>query len=232
MITSTRSTGVAQAVPVHPLIIHSFDRTMARNFASLAFTPAVKQLQEQYGSRSAYARMEQQVYQDGLTENEEAFIAERDSFYMASIGANGYPYIQHRGGPKGFVRAIDARTLAFVDVQGNQQFISVGNISERPNVSLIFMDYPHRTRLKVLAKAEVVQLESRPGLVAELMTAFKAKPERVLLLHVEAYDWNCPQHITPRFTQEELIEALASQRAYVEGLEREVASLKAAIAAR
>lgn len=205
---------------------------MARNFASLAFTPAVKQLQEQYGSRSAYARMEKQVYQDGLTGSEEQFIAERDSFYMASIGANGYPYIQHRGGPKGFVQAIDPNTLAFVDVRGNQQFITLGNISERPNVSLIFMDYPHRTRLKVLAKAEVVQLESRPELVAKLMTAFKTKPERVLLLHVEAYDWNCPQHITPRFTQEELLETLEAQRAYVEGLEREVARLKAAMAAR
>ena len=202
---------------------------MARNFASLAFTPAVKHLQEQYGSRSAYARMEKQVYQDGLTENEEAFIAERDSFYMASIGANGFPYIQHRGGPKGFVQAIDAHTLAFVDVRGNQQFISLGNISERPNVSLIFMDYPHRTRLKVLAKAEVATLESRPELVAKLMASFKAKPERVLLLHVEAYDWNCPQHITPRFTQEELVEALDAQREYVEGLQREVEELRAKV---
>lgn len=206
---------------------------MARNFASLAFTPAVKQLQEQYGSRSAYARMEKQVYQDGLTENEQDFIAERDSFYMASIGANGFPYIQHRGGPKGFVQAIDANTVAFVDVQGNQQFISVGNISERPNVSLIFMDYPHRTRLKVLARAEVVALESEPALVERLTPAgFKARPQRIIKLHVEAYDWNCPQHITPRFTQEELVEALEAQREYVEGLQREVERLTTALKAQ
>ncbi|MEO8588979.1 MAG: pyridoxamine 5'-phosphate oxidase family protein [Flavobacteriales bacterium] len=202
---------------------------MARNFASLAFTPAVKQLQEQYGSRPAYARQEKVTYQDGLTESEMDFIAERDSFYMASIGANGFPYIQHRGGPKGFVQAIDAKTVAFVDVRGNQQFVSLGNIAEQPNVSLIFMDYPHRTRLKLLARAEVVTLESRPELVQQLMASFKAKPERVMLLHVEAYDWNCPQHITPRFTQEELLLALDAQREYVEGLQREVEELRAQV---
>ena len=206
---------------------------MAKNFASLAFTPAVQKLQEQYGSRSAYARMEKQVYQDGLTENEQAFIAERDSFYMASIGANGFPYIQHRGGPAGFVQAVDAQTLAFVDVRGNQQFISIGNISERPKVSLIFMDYPHRTRLKLYAKAEVIPLDRDPELVHRLMgNGFKAKPERVVLLHVEAYDCNCPQHITPRFTQEELLQALDAQRGYVDGLEREVERMKALLTER
>ncbi len=184
---------------------------MAKNFASIAFTPAVQKLQEQFGSRSAYARMEQQVYQDGLTENEMGFIAERDSFYMASIGANGFPYIQHRGGPAGFVQAIDANTVAFVDVRGNSQFISVGNISEQPNVSLILMDYPQRTRLKLYAKAEVVPLEKDPELVQRLMPlGFKAKPERVVLLHVEAYDWNCPQHITPRYTVEEIRHAFGT----------------------
>ena len=204
---------------------------MARNFASLAFTPAVQKLQEQYGSRSAYARQEKRIYQDGLTENETAFIAERDSFYMASIGANGFPYIQHRGGPHGFVQAIAANPVAFVDVRGNQQFISVGNISERPNVSLIFMDYPHRTRLKLYAKAEVLPLESDPPLVARLTPpGFKAKPERLIKLHVEAYDWNCPQHITPRFTQEELFAALESQREFVEGLQAEVERLRAQVA--
>jgi len=178
---------------------------MARNFASMAFTPAVQKLQEQFGSRSAYARMEKQVYQDGLTESERDFIAERDSFYMASIGANGFPYIQHRGGPAGFVQALDAKTVAFVDVRGNQQFISIGNISERPNVSLILMDYPQRTRLKLYVKAEVIPLAKDPELVQRLMPiGFKAKPERVVLLHVEAYDWNCPQHITPRYTVEEI----------------------------
>lgn len=203
---------------------------MARNFASLAFTPAVKHLQTQYGSRSAYARMEQQVYQNGLTENETAFIAERDSFYLASIGANGYPYIQHRGGPTGFVHALDAHTLAFADLQGNQQFISVGNISERPQVSLFFMDYPHRTRLKLYARAEVVALESDPALVEQLVPAgTKARPQRILELHVDAYDWNCPQHITPRFTEAELVDALSAQRAYVEGLQQEVERLRALV---
>lgn len=193
---------------------------MARNFASIAFTPAVQQLQQQFGSRSAYARMEKQVIQDGLTESEMAFIAERDSFYVASIGANGYPYIQHRGGPAGFVQAIDAKTVAFVDVRGNQQFISIGNISEQPNVSLILMDYPHRTRLKLYAEAEVIPLEQDPELVQRLMPiGFKAKPERVVLLHVEAYDWNCPQHITPRWTKTEVEAVVAPLRARIAELE-------------
>ncbi len=201
---------------------------MANPYHSLAFTPAVQKLQEQFGSRSAYARQEHTTFEDGLTESEMGFIAERDSFYMASIGASGFPYIQHRGGPKGFVQAVDKNTVAFADVRGNQQFISLGNISERPQVSLIFMDYPHRTRLKLYARAEMISLESRPELLPRLMPpSFKAKPERFVLLHVEAYDWNCPQHITPRFTQEELQDALESQRAYVEGLQREMEELRA-----
>ena len=127
---------------------------MAKNFAAIAFTDAVKAMQEKLGSRSSYARMERDIYVDGLTENEIDFIAQRDSFYMASIGENNFPYIQHRGGPKGFLKVLDAKRIGFIDFRGNMQYISTGNIATNNNVALITVDYPARARLKILAKAE------------------------------------------------------------------------------
>jgi uncharacterized protein len=184
---------------------------MAKNFASLAFTDAVKSLQEKNGSRSSYARMEQQAYVDGLTENEIDFISQRDSFYMATVGENGFPYIQHRGGPKGFVKVLDAKRIGFIDFRGNMQYISVGNLAGNKNVSLIMVDYPARTRLKILAKAEIVELKDDPVLYDLLnLNEYKFKPERMMVLHIEAYDWNCPQHITPRYTVEEIEAAFAA----------------------
>ncbi|GAB3225255.1 pyridoxamine 5'-phosphate oxidase family protein [Spirosoma arcticum] len=203
---------------------------MARNYASLAFTEPVKAVQEGFGSRSTYARVEQQTHFNGLTDNEIGFIAERDSFYMASIGENGFPYIQHRGGPTGFLKAVDSMTLGFVDFSGNRQYISVGNLLTHPQVSLFLMDYPHQTRLKIYANAELVELTDRPDLFERLdPTDYKHRPERMMLLHVEAYDWNCPQHITPRYTTDEINEALAPQRDYLAQLEAEVARLRAAV---
>ena len=187
---------------------------MAKNFASLAFTDAVKKLQETNGSRASYARMEQIQNVDGLTENEIAFITRRDSLYMASIGENGFPYIQHRGGPKGFIKVLDPKRIGFIDFKGNLQYISVGNIETNKNVSLIMVDYPARARLKIYAKAEVVELKDNPELYQSLdLKEYTFKPDRMMILHIEAFDWNCPQHITPRYTLEEIEEAFASNQA-------------------
>lgn len=197
------------------------------NYSTLAFSDAARKIQEKAGSRTNYARMEKQSHTDGLTENENAFIAERDSFYMASLGPNGFPYIQFRGGPKGFLKPLDATRLAFVDFRGNMQYISMGNLATNSKVSLILVDYPTRTRLKIYAEAEIVELKDDPALFAKLnLENYKFRPERMVVLHVKAYDWNCPQHITPRYTLAEIEEAFASQQHYIEKLEAEIKSLK------
>lgn len=199
---------------------------MAKNFASVAFTDEVKALQERYGSRKSYARMEKQLNISGLTEFEVDFISQRDSFYMASIGENGFPYIQHRGGPKGFVKVIDANTIGFVDFMGNKQFITVGNLATHQKVSVIMMDYPAQARLKMYAKASIVELNEQPELL-DLLTLrdYPARPERMMLLHLEAYDWNCRQYITPRYTAEEVEEVWMPQRKYIQKLEQEIKRL-------
>lgn len=200
---------------------------MAKNFASVAFTDTVKAIQEKNGSRMAYARMERETYVDGLTENEIDFISQRDSFYMASTGENGFPYIQHRGGRKGFVKVLDANRIGFIDFRGNMQFISVGNITTNNKVALIMVDYPSRTRLKILAKAAVVELKDDPELFALLdVNEYTFKPERMIVLAVEAYDWNCPQHITPRYTVEDIEAAFMGQREHIATLQAEINELK------
>jgi predicted pyridoxine 5'-phosphate oxidase superfamily flavin-nucleotide-binding protein len=200
---------------------------MSKNFASIAFTDAVKSLQEKNGSRSSYTRMEKQRHVDGLTENEIDFISQRDSFYIASIGENGFPYIQHRGGPKGFVKVLDLKRIGLIDFRGNMQYISVGNIETNKNVSLIMVDYPARARLKIYARAEIVELEDDPKLFDLLdLDDYKFKPERMMVLHIEAYDWNCPQHITPRYTVEEIEEAFTGQRELIAKLQIEIKELK------
>ncbi|MEO8770746.1 MAG: pyridoxamine 5'-phosphate oxidase family protein [Ferruginibacter sp.] len=200
---------------------------MAKNFASLAFTDAVKEMQEKMGSRKSYARMEKDTYIDGLTENEIDFISQQNSFYMASIGENKFPYIQHRGGPKGFVKVLDAKRIGFIDFKGNMQYISVGNIATNNNVALIMVDYPSRTRLKILAKAEIVELKDDKALYDSLdLSEYKFRPERMMILQIEAYDWNCPQHITPPYTVDDIEEAFALQRSHIAKLEEEVKTLK------
>jgi hypothetical protein len=177
------------------------------NFTRIAFTPAVKALQAKMGSRSAYARFEKSPAEpDRLGPDEMAFLAERDSFYLASIGAGGWPYIQHRGGPKGFVRVLDERTIGFADFRGNRQYISAGNLEGDDRVALIFVDYPQRARLKLLARARVATAESDPEIFRRVAGDLRA--ERVFLLDVEGFDWNCSQHITPRYTEEEVRRAL------------------------
>jgi uncharacterized protein len=200
---------------------------MAKNFAAIAFSTAVKEMQEKLGSRSSYARMERDTYVDGLTENEVDFIAQRDSFYMASIGEKGFPYIQHRGGPKGFLKVLDTKRLAFIDFKGNMQYITVGNLATNNNVALIMVDYPARARLKIFARAEIAELKDSPELFDKLdLDGYKFRPERMMTLNIEAYDWNCPQHITPRYTAEEIEDAFASQRDYIKRLETELKDLK------
>jgi uncharacterized protein len=201
---------------------------MAKNFASLAFTDAVKKMQEKLGSRASYARLEKNTYVEGLTENEIDFIAERDSFYMATNSENGYPYIQHRGGPKGFVKVLAKNRIGFIDFRGNMQYVSVGNIATNNNVSLIMVDYPARARLKILAKANIIELKEDPALYDTLnLPGYKFKPERMMVLNIEAYDWNCPQHITPRYTVEEIQEAFAPQADQITKMEAEIKSLRA-----
>tara|TARA_R110002073_G_scaffold336506_1_gene534385 strand:+ start:29943 stop:30557 length:615 start_codon:yes stop_codon:yes gene_type:complete len=200
---------------------------MAKNFAEIAFTNSVKKLQEKHGSRSGYERMEKFSVVDGLTDNEISFIKNRDSFYLASIGVKEFPYIQHRGGPKGFLKVIDSKRIGFIDFTGNKQYVSVGNITTNNNVSLIMIDYPTRTRLKIFAKAEVVELKDNQELYDLLnLRDYKFKPERMMVFHIEAYDWNCPQHIMPRYTTHEIQEAFLPQQQYVAKLEAEVKELK------
>ena len=200
---------------------------MAKNFAAVAFTDAVKAMQEKLGSRPSYARMERGAYVDGLKESEIHFISQRDSFYMASIGENSFPYIQHRGGPKGFVKVLDDRRIGFIDFRGNMQYISVGNIVTNNNVALIMVDYPSRTRLKILAKAEIVELQDDPVLYDLLdLNEYKFKPERMMVFHVEAYDWNCPQHITPRYTVQDIEKAFADHLEHIAKLQAEITELK------
>jgi predicted pyridoxine 5'-phosphate oxidase superfamily flavin-nucleotide-binding protein len=200
---------------------------MAKNFATLAFTDAVKAMQEKAGSRSGYARMESSSYVDGLSENEIDFIEDQDSFYVASIGENNFPYIQHRGGPKGFIKVLDKNRIGFIDFSGNRQYITLGNMATNNNVALIMVDYPKRARLKILAKSEIVELKDDPSLFNLLdLKNYKFKPERMMVFHIEAYDWNCPQHITPRYTVEEIENAFAGQREHIAKLQTEVNVLK------
>jgi len=197
------------------------------NYAKFAFTDAIKALQEGLGSRKAYEKVEKNNVVDGLSDNEIAFIQDRDSFYMATYGENGYPYIQHRGGPKGFVKVIDNKTIGFVDFAGNRQYISVGNLATQSHTALILVSYPHRARLKIYADARVVSIKDDPQLFAELDPEdYPHKPERMIVLDIKAYDWNCPQHITPRYTMEEIREAFAPQKDYIHRLETEVKELK------
>lgn len=200
------------------------------NYPSIAFSESARKIQERAGSRANYARMEKNRPSEGLTENEIEFISQRDSFYMATVNENGFPYIQFRGGPKGFLKVLDENKIGFVDFKGNMQFISVGNLATNNKVGLILLDYPTKTRLKLFAEAEVVELKDNPELFNRLtIKDYSFRPERMLILHVKAYDWNCQQHITPRYTLEEIEEAFESQHQYIATLEEEVKMLKSKI---
>jgi predicted pyridoxine 5'-phosphate oxidase superfamily flavin-nucleotide-binding protein len=198
------------------------------SFGSLVFTPLVKKLQERYGSRQQYERMSRSgASHDRFTEFEIDFLGERDSFYWATIGSTGWPYVQHRGGPKGFLKVIDDHTLALADFRGNKQFISTGNLLTDNRIAMILVDYPRQARLKILGRVDVLEGEkAEPWLSRVRMPGYKAIIERVFVIHVEAYDWNCPQHITPRYTAEEIRDAMAATEEQVRKLELENAQLR------
>jgi predicted pyridoxine 5'-phosphate oxidase superfamily flavin-nucleotide-binding protein len=165
---------------------------------------------------------------DHFGEAEAAFIAARDSFYMATVSETGWPYIQHRGGPPGFLKVFDEKTLGFADFRGNRQYISIGNASADDRCALFLMDYPNRQRLKVFARTEIVDLKTNETVAMRLaLPGYKAKIERGILFHLEAYDWNCSQHITPRFSESELADALEPIRDRIRDLEAENRQLKA-----
>lgn len=200
---------------------------MEASFGSIAFSRAAKALQEKYGSRAAYKRVSEKSIFQGLSDFEKDFISTRDSFYLASHGENGYPYIQHRGGPKGFLKVMDDRTLAFPDFSGNKQYISMGNIVTDNRVSLIMVDYPAQARLKIFAQAETIDLGSKHAIEKLFVLETEmTRMERIILFHVVAYDWNCAQHITPRYTEAEIQEALAPQHKYISQLENELRELR------
>ncbi|MGH8559488.1 MAG: pyridoxamine 5'-phosphate oxidase family protein [Methylococcales bacterium] len=184
---------------------------MARTFAEIAFTDSVKAAQSRYGSRKAYAEFEfDEERRDRLTDYEVAFLAERDSFYMGSVGENGWPYVQHRGGSKGFLKALDEKTIGFADFRGNKQYISVGNLNADDRVSLFVMDYRNRQRLKLWARARIVHPNEDPELLVRLeVPTYRARIERGIVMTIETIDWNCPQYITPRYTQAEIEELIA-----------------------
>lgn len=206
---------------------------MGRRFQELAFTPSVKKNQLEHGSRRQYERMEQtSPAGNTLGPAEQNFIQHRDSFYMASISETGWPYIQHRGGNRGFVRIINPGLIGFADLRGNKQYISLGNLQHDARVALFFMDYPNQTRLKILGRVEVHEHDPE---AAALIESFRPTDksdiiERVILIHVEAFDWNCPQHITPRYTVEEFQEALDPVRERLATLEAENATLREKLA--
>jgi len=179
---------------------------MPNAFAEICFTPSVKAAQSLYGSSQANQGFElSDDARNSLGKRETDFIAERDSFYQATVSESGWPYVQHRGGPKGFLKVLDDRTLGYADFRGNVQYLSVGNLNANDRISLIMMDYPNRRRLKIWGRARIVHEKDDPDLVAQLEVAtYRARVERGIVIHVEAYDWNCPQHITPRFTEAEI----------------------------
>jgi predicted pyridoxine 5'-phosphate oxidase superfamily flavin-nucleotide-binding protein len=178
-----------------------------KTFAELAFTPAVQSLQEAHGSRDLYRRVEAASGRvEGLGPGEAAHLANADSFYMATVSETGWPYVQHRGGPRGFLKVISPDRLAFADFRGNRQFVSAGNAAMDDRVSLLVMDYPNRRRLKLLGRLQFQAIEEADAALrsAVALPGYRARVERIGLVQVEAFDWNCPQHITPRFTLAEI----------------------------
>jgi predicted pyridoxine 5'-phosphate oxidase superfamily flavin-nucleotide-binding protein len=207
--------------------------TMGYGFLDIAVTPSVRAAQAAMGSDKVWTDFRGHREFDRFTENEAAFIAERDSFYMASVSETGWPYVQHRGGPTGFLKLVDDHTLAFADYRGNRQYLSLGNVAADDRVALILMDYAGRNRLKILAHVEVVALDADPKL-AELvaMSGYKARPERIMRLRLEAFDWNCPQHITPRFTETEIAAAMQPLKERLASLEAENVRLRTRLASK
>jgi uncharacterized protein len=200
---------------------------MPHAFADIAFTPSVKAAQQRDGSRAGHARNfedDAEVFNDRLGEAEADFIAAQRSFYMATVSETGWPYLQHRGGPRGFLKVLDDKTLAFADYAGNRQLISVGNLAGNDRVALLMMDYAQRVRLKVLGRLAVHDLAPSDALAPTLVDpAYRARPQRAMLVHVEGFDWNCPQHIPVRIDAEDVQRAVDQRDARIAELEARLA---------
>lgn len=205
---------------------------MGKSYASLMFTPGVKQQQLIHGSRNHYERLENRAGpEDRLFAMEREFISTRDSFYMASIAETGWPYVQHRGGPPGFVHVLDDQRIAFADLRGNRQYISVANLLNDERVFLFFMDYPRRARLKVAGHAEIHEGPGSESLLEQLSPDHGKVPvERAIVIRIAGVDWNCSQNITPRFTEEDIIAMTSPFRERLETLEAENAELRKLVA--
>ena len=206
---------------------------MSYGFLDIAVTPSVRAVRAEMGADRIWQDFKGHREFDRFTENEAAFIADRDSFYMATVSETGWPYVQHRGGPRGFLKVVDDKTLAFADYRGNRQYISTGNLAADDRACLLLMDYAHRARLKVYTLVETLALEADPTLT-ELVTVpdYRAKLERIFRLHLATFDWNCPQHITPKFTEAEISKAVQPLRQRLATLEAENVELRAKLAAK
>ncbi|RAI43993.1 pyridoxamine 5'-phosphate oxidase family protein [Rhodoplanes roseus] len=212
---------------------------MSRRYLEIASTPSVTAAQAHYGSAAQWTRLgerrraDEGPRQDSLGEVEREFIAERDGFYLASVSETGWPYVQFRGGPPGFLRPVGDATLGFADFRGNRQYITTGNVTANDRVSLFLMDYAHRRRLKIFGRMRIVDPDSDPALGPLLAVPdYPGRIERFVLITVEAFDWNCPQHITPRFSEAELQAVLAPVRDEMEVLRRENERLRRALQSR
>ena len=205
---------------------------MAHQFSSLTFTDSVKDVQREMGSRLANEKLtERGSPNDSLGDFEKDFISRRDGFYLSTVGETGWPYIQFRGGPTGFLHVVDDRTLAYADVTGNRQYISTGNLRSNRRAALFLMDYPHQARLKILGTAEVIPWSDLPKTTewkSKLLLDDRSRPERVVIIHLAAFDWNCPQHIPQRWTIDELKQTPLFER--IKSLEAEVKELRARLA--
>lgn len=199
---------------------------MSYGFLDIAMTPSVRAAQAEMGADAHWETFSGNRSFERFTANEAAFVAARDSFYMASVSEDGWPYIQHRGGPAGFLKMVDDRTLAFADYRGNRQYISTGNLAANDRACLILMDYPRRARLKIYAHVEKLAMDADPALTDLVMDKnYKARAERIFRLRLDAFDWNCPQHITPRFTEREIEQAVRPLHERLAELEAENAAL-------
>ncbi len=204
---------------------------MARPFAEISFTPSVRETQAKNGSANGYANFLAGTRQEDLISAVEAsFIAQRDGFYQATVSETGWPYVQFRGGPAGFLKVLDERTLAYADFRGNRQYLSIGNLLGNERISLILMDYPNQRRLKIWGRAKLIDAKADPALMQRLSEpGYRAHPERAIVIKLEAMDWNCPQHIPQRLTLEEFEDYLVPLRTELEALKARNAKLEEAL---
>ncbi|WP_291729718.1 pyridoxamine 5'-phosphate oxidase family protein [Leisingera sp. F5] len=203
---------------------------MARAFATIAFTPAVRSQQSRMGSAQGYSKLlsDDVIYPDEFGPQEIDFIAARDGFYQASVSQTGWPYVQFRGGPTGFLKVLSPRTLGYADFRGNRQYISTGNLSGNDRLSMILMDYPNRRRLKLWGRARLIEGADNPEVLDQLHDqSYRARPERAVLITIEAFDWNCPSHIPRRLTIDETHEEIAVLRRENEALGAENTAIRA-----